>query len=69
MRTVISNAVYAQQVRSALAHLPVTLSVSVLNSALVGFVLFPAVSAYRICVWIGLVAVLSATSPRSVVLV
>ena len=60
MRTVISNAVYAQQVRSALAHLPVTLSVSVLNSALVGFVLFPAVSAYRICVWIGLVVVLSA---------
>ena len=56
----ISDAVYAEQVRSTLAHLPLTLSVSVLNSALVGLVLLSAVSAYRIAVWIGLVAGLSA---------
>ena len=36
----ISNdAVYSQQVRSSYSHLPLTLSVSVLNSILLGFAL------------------------------
>src|SRR5690242_18178531 len=56
----ISDAVYAQQVRSTFAHLPLTLSVSVLNSALVGFVLLSAVPAPRIIAWTALVTGLSA---------
>ena len=56
----LRGALYAQQVRSTFVHLPLTLSVSVLNSALVGFVLFSATSAARMIVWFGLLAGLSA---------
>ena len=34
-----NDAVYSQQVRSSYSHLPLTLSVSVFNSILLGFVL------------------------------
>jgi signal transduction histidine kinase/CheY-like chemotaxis protein len=51
--------VYAEQVRSSFGHLPLPLSVSVLNSALLGFVLASDVAATRILVWVGLVAALS----------
>ena len=56
----LSDAVYAEQVRTTYAHLPLTLSVSVLNSVLVGFVLVSIVSDSRILIWIGLVVGLSA---------
>jgi signal transduction histidine kinase/CheY-like chemotaxis protein len=56
----LSDAVYAEQVRTTYAHLPLTLSVSVLNSVLVGFVLHSIVPEARIFIWIGLVAGLSA---------
>jgi signal transduction histidine kinase len=56
----IGDAVYAHQVRSTFAHLPLTLAVSVLNSALVGFVLISIVSGWRILIWISLVVGLSA---------
>jgi signal transduction histidine kinase len=52
--------VYAEQVRSSYGQLPLTLSVSVLNSLLIGFVLASNVAATRIVVWVGLVASLSA---------
>ena len=52
--------VYAEQVRSSYGQLPLTLSVSVLNSMLIGFVLAGDVAAVRILIWIGLVAGLSA---------
>jgi signal transduction histidine kinase len=55
-----SDPVYAEQVRSSYAHLPLTLSVSVLNSVLLGFVLASGVLQVRIGTWIGLVAGLSA---------
>ncbi|HME24154.1 MAG TPA: ATP-binding protein [Acetobacteraceae bacterium] len=51
---------YAEQVRSSYAHLPLTLTVSVLNSVLLGFVLASGVSQARIVTWIGLVVGLSA---------
>ena len=51
----ISNdAVYSQQVRSSYSHLPLTLSVSVLNSILLGFVLSAVASMSIILIWIGL---------------
>jgi hypothetical protein len=51
----ISNdAVYSQQVRSSYSHLPLTLSVSVLNSILLGFVLSAGASMSIILIWIGL---------------
>jgi signal transduction histidine kinase len=56
----LSDAVYAEQVRTTYAHLPLTLSVSVLNSVLVGFVLRSVTSGSRILIWLGLVAGLSA---------
>jgi signal transduction histidine kinase/ActR/RegA family two-component response regulator len=49
-----------EQIRSTYANLPVTLSVSVLNSVLLGFVLTPIVPQTKIFVWIGLVIGLSA---------
>src|SRR4051812_38989053 len=55
----LSNALYAQQVRSTYAHLPLTLSISMLNSVLVAFVLLSAASEYKILIWVGLVAGLS----------
>jgi signal transduction histidine kinase/CheY-like chemotaxis protein len=51
--------VYAEQVRSSYAHLPLTLSVSVLNSLLLGFVLATVASGLRILIWVALVAGLS----------
>jgi signal transduction histidine kinase len=51
--------VHAEQVRSSYAHLPLTLSVSVLNSALLGFVLATAASEFKALIWIGLVVGLS----------
>jgi signal transduction histidine kinase/CheY-like chemotaxis protein len=56
----LSDAVYAEQVRTTYAHLPLTLSVSVLNSVLVGFILVSIISDSRILIWIGLVVGLSA---------
>jgi signal transduction histidine kinase/CheY-like chemotaxis protein len=56
----LSDALYAEQVRTTYAHLPLTLSVSVLNSVLVGFVLDPVVPQFRILIWMGLVIGLSA---------
>jgi len=56
----LSDAVYAEQVRTTYAHLPLTLSVSVLNGMLVGFVLRSIVPEAWILVWIGLIAGLSA---------
>ncbi len=50
----------AEQVRSTYTHLPLTLSVTVLNSVLLGFVLAPVVPKSRIFVWSGLVIGLSA---------
>lgn len=55
-----TDPVYAEQVRSSYAHLPLTLTVSVLNSVLLGFVLASGVSQARIVTWIGLVVGLSA---------
>jgi signal transduction histidine kinase/CheY-like chemotaxis protein len=54
------DAVYAEQVRATYGQLPLTLSVSVLNSALLGFVLAPDVANARILGWIGCIAGLSA---------
>ena len=54
-----SDPMHAEQVRSSYAHLPLTLSVSVLNSALLGFVLATAASEFKALVWIGLVVGLS----------
>ena len=51
-----SGAVYAEQVRSSYAHLPLTLSVSVINSVLLGVVLASGVARPRILIWIGFVA-------------
>jgi signal transduction histidine kinase len=56
MRTRLS----LEQVRSSYAHLPLALSVSVLNSALVGFVLAPVVVTSKVLLWTGLVFALSA---------
>ena len=56
----VPDPVYAEQVRSSYAHLPLTLSVSVLNSVLLGFVLASDISHARILIWIGLVWGLSA---------
>ena len=51
----ISNdAVYSQQVRSSFSHLPLTLSVSVVNSLLLGFVLSAVAPMSIILIWIGL---------------
>ena len=52
--------VYAEQVRSSYTHLPLTVSVSVLNSLLLGFVLASAVPVWTMLVWVGLVTGLSA---------
>jgi signal transduction histidine kinase/CheY-like chemotaxis protein len=49
-----------EQVRSSYAHLPLTLSVSVVNSVLLGFVMASAAAVSTILVWIGLVLSLSA---------
>ena len=54
-----SDPVFAEQVRSSFAHLPLTLTVSVLNSILVGFVLTSVAAGSTILAWIGLVAGLS----------
>jgi signal transduction histidine kinase/CheY-like chemotaxis protein len=56
----ISEAVYAQQVRTTFSHLPLVLCVSGLNSALVGFVLLSVVPGPKILIWMGLVLGLSA---------
>ena len=56
----LSSAVYSEQVRTTYAHLPLTLSVSVLNSVLVGFVLASIVSDSTILIWIGFIVGLSA---------
>ena len=48
------DAVYSQQVRSSYSHLPLTLSVSVLNSILLGFVLSAVASMSIILIWIGI---------------
>jgi signal transduction histidine kinase len=55
----VCDPVHAEQVRSSYAHLPLTLSVSVLNSALLGFVLATTTSEFKILIWIGLVVGLS----------
>ena len=55
----VCDPVHAEQVRSSYAHLPLTLSVSVLNSALLGFVLATTASEFNVLIWIGLVAGLS----------
>lgn len=55
-----SDPVNAEQVRSSYAHLPLTLSISVLNSVLLGFVLASAVSEWKILGWVGLVLLLCA---------
>src|SRR4051812_17999272 len=54
-----SDPVYAEQVRSSYLHLPLTLSVSILNSILLGFVLTSVVPILTIVVWIGCVVGLS----------
>jgi signal transduction histidine kinase len=45
----------AEQIRSTYSHLPLTLSISVANSFLVGFVLTPVASFEIIVIWIGLI--------------
>jgi signal transduction histidine kinase len=52
--------VLAAQIRSSFQHLPLTLSVSVLNSVLLGLVLVSVVSPPIIASWVGLIAALSA---------
>jgi hypothetical protein len=54
------DVVRAEQVRSTYAHLPLTLSVTVLNSVLIGFVLAPVVSGSKVLAWVYLVIGLSA---------
>jgi hypothetical protein len=51
--------VYAEQVRSSYGHLPLTLSVNVWNSVLLGLILAPTVSRVRILTWTGLMVGLS----------
>ena len=48
------DAVYSQQVLSSYSHLPLTLSVSTLNSILLGFVLSAVASMSIILIWIGI---------------
>lgn len=45
---------HSEQVRSSYSHLPLTLSVSVLNSILLGFVLSAVASGKLLLIWIGL---------------
>ena len=52
--------VYAEQIRSSYGHLPLTLSVAVLNSVLLGLVLSSAVAEVKLLAWIGSVASLAA---------
>ncbi|HEX4172607.1 MAG TPA: ATP-binding protein [Acetobacteraceae bacterium] len=54
------EAVHAAQIRSSFQHLPLTLSVSILNSLLLGFVLVPVVSPAIMVFWVGLMGALSA---------
>ena len=56
----LSDAVHAEQVRTTYAHLPLTLSVSVLNGILVGAVLISVVSQSVILIWTSLILGLSA---------
>lgn len=53
------NVIGTEQVRSTYAHLPLTLSVSVLNGVLLAFVLAPVVPESVILIWVGLVIGLS----------
>lgn len=53
------DAVHAAQLRSSFEHLPLTASVSILNSVLLGFVLVPVVSPVIIALWVGLMVILS----------
>lgn len=55
-----SDPVHAAQIRSSFEHLPLTLSVSILNSVLLGFVLVSVVPPAIIGSWVGLVLGLSA---------
>ena len=48
------DAVYSQQVLSSYSHLPLTLSISALNSILLGFVLSAVASMSIILIWIGI---------------
>src|ERR1051326_6446514 len=48
------NVLRAQQVRSSLAHLPLTLSVSALNSALLGTAFFELPQRDNILVWVAI---------------
>ncbi len=52
--------VYAEQIRSSYGHLPLTLSVAVLNSALLGLVLGSSVAEVKLLAWIGSIASLAA---------
>ena len=52
--------VSVEEARSSYTQLPLTLSVSVLNSVLLGFVLTPVASGSRILIWISLIVGLSA---------
>src|SRR3954467_3335867 len=54
------DAVYAEQVYSSYAQLPLTLFVSVLNACLLAFVLLDVVAGGSVLLWVGLVAALSA---------
>jgi signal transduction histidine kinase len=54
------DVVGAEQVRWSYAHLPLTLSVSVLNSGLIGFVLAAVVPRSKLVAWVSLVVGLSA---------
>ena len=56
----VHDPVSVEEARSSYAQLPLTLSVSVLNSVLLGFVLAPVASESKILIWISLVVVLSA---------
>jgi hypothetical protein len=54
------DVVGAEQVDSTYVHLPLTLSVSVFNSVLLGLVMIPVVSGPRILTWVAVMVGLSA---------
>ncbi len=54
-----SDPVYVEQVRSSYLNLPLALSVSILNSILLGFVLAPVVPILTVLEWTGFVVGLS----------
>jgi len=63
----VHDPVSVEEARSSYAQLPLTLSVSVLNSVLLGFVLAPVASEPKILIWISLVVGIVGPSHSAVV--